>query len=314
MAGWPLRARAQERMRRIGVLSNLGESDPETRRRNDAFEDGLRMRGWVVGGNLQIDYRWSNGNSDKLQADAAELAALKPDVVFATSGVSILPLQQANPNVPLIFAQTIDPVGLGIVESLSRPGGNATGFTQIEFGITAKWLELLKQMAPNTTRVAVLRDSFDPAGIGQWAAMQSIARVLNLELGVVNIRDPDALESGIDRISKRENAALLVTSSAPGAVHRRLIIGLAAKHRLPAIYPYRYFVTAGGLFCYGPDTVEPYQRAAGYADRILKGEKPGELPVQAPTRYEMIINRRTANSLGLEVPETLLAAANEVIE
>ena len=314
LAALPLAAHAQDRMRRIGVLSNLGESDPETKRRNEAFEKGLRERNWTVGRNLQIDYRWSNGNSDKLQADAIELAALNPDIVFATSGVSILPLQQANPNIPLIFAQTIDPVGLGVVESLSRPGANATGFTQIEFGIVAKWLELLKQMAPGIARVAVLRDPFDPAGIGQWAAMQSVAPVLNVELSVVNIRDADALQSGIEKVAKFQNAGLVVTSSAPGAVHRNLIIGLAAKHRLPAIYPYRYFVAAGGLFCYGPDTVEPYHRAAAYVDRILKGEKPGDLPVQAPTRYEMVINRQAANSLGLTVPEALLAAADELIE
>ncbi len=314
IAGWPLVTHAQERMRRIGMLSNLSENDPEVKRRNEAFENGLRERGWIVGRNLQIDYRFSNGNSDKLQSDAAELVALKPDLVFATSGVSILPLQQAGPTIPLLFAQTIDPVGLGIVESLSRPGGNATGFTQIEFGITAKWLELLKQMAPTTARVAVLRDPFDPVGIGQWAAMQPVGPVLNLELRVVNVRDPDMLESGIEKIAKAGNAGLLITSSAPSAVHRNLIIGLAAKHRLPAIYPYRYFVAAGGLFCYGPDTTEPYLRAAAYADRILKGEKPGDLPVQAPTRYEMIVNRQTARALDLAVPEALLAAANEVMD
>jgi putative tryptophan/tyrosine transport system substrate-binding protein len=314
IAGWPLAARAQEPMRRIGMLSNLSENDPEVKRRNDAFESGLRERGWIVGRNLQIDYRWSNGNSDKLQSDAAELVALKPDLVFATSGVSILPLQQAGPNIPMLFAQTIDPVGLGIVESLSRPGGNATGFTQIEFGITAKWLELLKQMAPTTARVAVLRDPFDPVGIGQWAAMQPVGPVLNLELRVVNVRDPNMIESGIEKIAKAGNAGLLITSSAPSTVHRNLIIGLAAKHRLPAIYPYRFFVAAGGLFCYGPDTAEPYIRAAAYVDRILKGEKPADLPVQAPTRYEMIINRQTARALDLVVPEALLAAANELID
>ena len=314
MASWPLVAHAQERARRIGVLSNLNENDPEARSRNEALEKGLRERGWIIGRNLHIDYRWSSGNVDKLLADAVELVALKPDLLLATSGVSILPLQQASSTIPLVFAQTIDPVGLGVVESLSRPGGNATGFTQIEFGITAKWLELLKQMAPNTTRVAVLRDAFDPAGIGQWAAMQSIAPVLNLELSVVNLRDPSALESGIGKIATLRNAALLITSSAPGAVHRNLIIGLAAKHRLPAIYPYRYFVTAGGLFCYGPDTLDPYRRAAGYVDRILKGEKPADLPVQAPTKYELIINRRAAKALDIAIPEALLAAASEVID
>lgn len=302
------------RVRRIGILSNLNESDPEVRRRNEAFESGLRQRGWIIGRNLMIDYRWSSGNSDKLQSDAIELVALKPDLVFATSGVSVLPLQQAGPNIPLVFAQTIDPVGLGIVESMSHPGGNATGFTQIEFGITAKWLELLKQMAPGTTRVAVLRDPFEASGIGQWAAMQSVAPAFNLELSVVNIRDPDVIKGEIARIAKVQSAALLITSSAPSAVHRNLIIGLANEYRLPAIYPYRYFVTAGGLFCYGPETTEPYQRAAAYVDRILKGEKPGDLPVQAPTKYELIVNLKTARALGLIVPPTLLAQADEVIE
>lgn len=301
-------------MRRIGALSNLSESDPEIKRRNEAFESGLRARGWIIGRNLLIDYRWSSGSSDKLQSDAAELASLKPDLLFATSGVSILPLQQAGPNVPLLFAQTIDPVGLGVVESLSRPGGNATGFTALEFGITAKWLELLKQMAPRTTRVAVLRDPFDPAGIGQWAAAQPAAPALNVELSAVNIRDPAALESGIERIARFENAALLISSSAPGALHRNLITGLAAKHRLPAIYPNRNFVTAGGLFCYGPDPMESYGQAAVYADRILKGEKPGDLPVQAPTKFELVINLKTAKALDLAAPPTLLAQADEVIE
>lgn len=314
MASWSFAASAQETMRRIGVLSNLGEDDDEGRSRNDAFVHGLQQRGWIVGGNLRIDYRWSNGNADKLRADAADLVALKPDVLLATSGVSILPLQRASRDIPLVFAQTIDPVGLGVVESLSHPGGNATGFTQIEFGITAKWLELLKQMAPATTRVAVLRDPFDPAGIGQWAAMQSVAPVLALELSVVNIRDADALESGVNKAAGLQNTALLITSSAPGSVHRDLIIRLAARHRLPAIYPYAFYVKAGGLFCYGPDTLDQYRRAAGYVDRILKGEKPADLPVQAPTRYELVINRNTAGALGINVPAALLAAADEVIE
>jgi len=313
-ASWSFAAYAQETMRRIGVLSNLGEDDAEGRSRNDAFVQGLQRRGWVVGRNLQIDYRWSNGDADKLRADAADLIALKPDVVLATSGVSILPLQRASRDIPLVFAQTIDPVGLGVVESLSHPGGNATGFTQIEFGITAKWLELLKQMAPATTHVAVLRDPFDPAGIGQWAAMQSVAPVLALELSVVNIRDADALESGVNKAARLQNAALLITSSAPGSVHRDLIIRLAARHRLPAIYPYGFYVKAGGLFCYGPDTLDQYRSAAGYVDRILKGEKPADLPVQAPTKYELVINRNTAKALGINVPAALLAAADEVIE
>jgi putative ABC transport system substrate-binding protein len=234
--------------------------------------------------------------------------------VFATSGVSILPLQLASRSTPVVFAQTIDPVGLGIVDSLSHQGGNATGFTQIEFAIAAKWLELLKQMAPATTRVAVLRDALDPPGIGQWAAMQPAAPALGLELSAVNIRETDALERGINKAAGFQNAALLITSSAPGSVHRDLIISLAARRRLPAIYPYAFYVTAGGLFCYGPDTLDQYRRAASYVDRILKGEKPADLPVQAPTKYEMVINQNTAKGLGLTVPAVLLAAADKVIE
>jgi ABC-type uncharacterized transport system substrate-binding protein len=312
----PRAARAQqgERVRRIGVLSNPGPDDAEMQSRNAVFVQGLQELGWTVGRNLHIDYRWSHGDADRLRADAAELVAFGPDVLLATSGVSILPLVQASRSVPIVFAQTIDPVGLGVVESLSRPGGNITGFTQFEYGIVAKWLELLKQIAPNATRAAVLRDPFDPAGIGQWAAMQSVAPVFGVELSVVNVRDSDAIETGMMKIASSANAGLVVTASAPANVHRNLILGLAARHRLPSIYPYRYFVAAGGLACYGPDTIDQYRRAAGYVDRILKGEKPADLPVQAPTKYELVINLITAKALGLEVPATLLARADEVIE
>ena len=315
-AAWPLTARAQsgERMRRIGVLSNPGPDDAEMQSRNAAFVQGLQELGWTVGRNLHIDYRWSHGDADRLRADAAELVALGPDVLLATSGVSILPLVQASRSVPIVFAQTIDPVGLGVVESLSRPGGNITGFTQFEYGIVAKWLELLKQIAPNATRAAVLRDPFDPAGIGQWAAMQSVAPVFGVELSVVNVRDSDAIETGMMKIASSANAALVVTASAPANVHRNLILRLAAQHRVPSVYPYRYFVAAGGLVCYGPDTIDQYRRAAGYIDRILRGENPADLPVQAPTRYELVINLKTAKALGLEIPPTLLARADEVIE
>ena len=315
-AAWPLAARAQqsERVRRIGVLSNPGPDDAEMQSRNAVFVQGLQELGWTVGRNLHIDYRWSHGDADRLRADAAELVALGPDVLLATSGVSILPLVQASRSVPIVFAQTIDPVGLGVVESLSRPGGNITGFTQFEYGIVAKWLELLKQIAPSTTRAAVLRDPFDPAGIGQWAAMQSVAPVFGVELSAVNVRDSDAIETGIMKVASSANAGLVVTASAPADVHRNLILRLAAQRRLPSVYPYRYFVAAGGLACYGPDTIDQYRRAAGYVDRILKGEKPADLPVQAPTRYELVINLKTAKALGLEIPPTLLARADEVIE
>ena len=283
VAAWPFAARAQqpERVRRIGVLSNLGADDAEGQSRNAAFEQVLQELGWTVGRTLQIDYRWSKGDAARLRIHAAELIALAPDVVLATSGVSISPLLEASHSVPIVFAQTIDPVGLGVVESLSRPGGNITGFTQFEYGITAKWLELLKQIAPAAARAAVLRDPFDPAGVGQWAAMQSVAPVFAIELSVVNVRDTDAIENGIMKIAGSPNSGLLVTASSPAAVHRDLIITLAARHRVPAVYPYRYFVAAGGLACYGPDTIDQYRRAAGYIDRILKGEKPADLPVQA---------------------------------
>jgi putative ABC transport system substrate-binding protein len=313
---WPLAARAQqgERVRRIGVLSNPGPDDAEMQSRNAVFVQGLQELGWTVGRNLHIDYRWSHGDADRLRADAAELVALGPDVLLATSGVSILPLVQASRSVPIVFAQTIDPVGLGVVESLSRPGGNITGFTQFEYGIVAKWLELLKQIAPNATRAAVLRDPFDPAGIGQWAAMQSVAPVYGVELSVVNVRDSDAIETGMMKIASSANAGLVVTASAPANVHRNLILRLAARHRLPSVYPYRYFVAAGGLASYGPDTIDQYRRAAGYVDRILKGVKPADLPVQAPTKYELVINLKTAKAIGIDVPPTLLARADEVIE
>ncbi|MFL6798261.1 MAG: ABC transporter substrate-binding protein [Xanthobacteraceae bacterium] len=313
-SAWPLTVPAQERPRRVGVLSNLGPDDAEMRTRTAAFVKGLHELGWTVGRNLQIDYRWSNGQAELLRAHALELVALEPDVLLATSGVSVMPLMQASRSVPMVFAQTIDPVGLGIVESLSRPGGNITGFTQFEYSIPPKWLELLKQIAPATTHAAVLRDPFDPPGLGQWAAMQSVASMFAVELRVVNVRDKDAIESGISKIAEFPNAGLLITASAPANVHRDLILQLASRYRLPAVYPYRYFVAAGGLVCYGPDTIDQYSRAAGYVDRILRGEKPADLPVQAPTKYQLVINLITAKKLGIEVPATLLARADEVIE
>src|SRR4051812_12235174 len=276
VAAWPLAAQTQERVRRVGVLSNPGPDDAEMQSRTTAFVQGLQQLGWTVGRNLQIDFRWSNGNAERLRAHAAELVALEPDIVLATSGVSIMPLLEASRRVPIVFAQTIDPVGLGVVESLSRPGGNITGFTQFEYGIVSKWLELFKQIAPAATQAAVLRDPFDPAGLGQWAAMQSVAPVFALELSVINVRDAEAIESGIAKIASAPNTGLLVTASAPANVHRNLIVRLAAQHRLPTVYPYRYFVAAGGLVCYGPDTIDQYRRAAGYVSRILKGEKAGD--------------------------------------
>src|SRR5262245_6259677 len=286
-AAWPLVARAQqgERVRRIGVLSTPGPDDAEMQTRTAAFEQTLKELGWSPGRDLQINYRWSYGNADRLRTHAAELIALGPDAVLATSGVSILPLMETSRSVPIVFAQTIDPVGLGVVESLSRPGGNVTGFTQFEYGVVGKWLELLKQLVPGVNRAAVLRDPFDPAGIGQWAAMQSVAPVFGIELSAVNVRDPNAIESRLKKIANEPNAGLLITASAPSNVHRNVILSLAARLRLPAVYPYRYFIAAGGLACYGPDTIDQYRRAAAYIDRILKGEKPADLPVQAPIGF-----------------------------
>lgn len=313
---WPLVVDAQkaQQLRRIGVLSNLAADDPEGQARNAAFVQTLQALGWSDGRNLQIDYRWSGGDANRLQAHAAELIALGPEVVLASSGVSILPLQQASRSTPIVFAQTVDPVGLGVVESLSRPGGNVTGFTNIEFGITAKWLELLRQIAPAIAHAAVLRDPFDPAGIGQWGAMQLAAQSFALELSVVNVRDRDAIERGMMKIATSPNTGFVVTTSAPAGVHRDLIVRLAAQHRLPGVYPNRAFVAAGALISYGPDPIDQYRRAAGYIDRILKGEKPADLPVQAPTKYDLAVNLKAARALGLTVPPTLLAIANEVVE
>ena len=307
-------AQNAERVRRIGILSSLAANDPEGKERNAALVQALRELGWIEGRNLQIDYRWSSGSAALLQAHARELADKAPDILIATSGVSIAPLQQANASIPIVFAQTIDPVGQGVVESLARPGGNATGFTQIEFGITAKWLELLKLMVPEVKRVAVLRDSFDPAGIGQWGALQAVAPTLKLELSVIDARDRNSIDRGIVKIAGANDAALLVTASAPAAVHRTLILQLAEKHRLPAIYPYAYFARIGGLVAYGPETIDQYRRAASYVDRILKGEKPADLPVKAPTKYHLIVNLKTAKAIGMAVPPQLLARADEVIE
>jgi putative tryptophan/tyrosine transport system substrate-binding protein len=254
-------AQQVEPVRRIGVLSNLAADDPEGRDRNAAFVQAMQELGWTEGRNLQIDYRWSNGSVEQLRAHAKELVAKAPDILFATSGVSVGPLQQASTSIPIVFAQTPDPVGQGVVESLSKPGGNATGFTQIEFGITGKWLELLKMVMPDVRRVAVLRDAFDPGGIGQWGALQAVAPTLALELSVINVRDSEAIERGFAKLSGARNTAVLVTSSAPAAVHRTRIVQLAAQHRLPAIYPYAYFARAGGLISYGPETVDQYRRA-----------------------------------------------------
>jgi putative ABC transport system substrate-binding protein len=316
-AALPLAARAQtaERVRRVGVLMSTAEDDPESRLRFAAFVQGLQQAGWTVGHNLQIDTRWASGDPALARKDTAELLALSPDILLAGGrAASIVPqVQQAGREIPIVFVQGVDPVGTGYVASLARPGGNVTGFTQFEYTLSAKWLQLLKEVVPGMTRAAVLREA-GGAGIGQWAVIQATASSLALELSPVNTRDPSAVEHAVAAFAREPNGGLIVVVSSWATVHRDLIIALAAKHRLPAIYPYRYFVAGGGLLSYGTDLVDQYRRAAGYVDRILKGEKPADLPVQAPTKYQLTINLKTAKALGLHVPENLLARADEVIE
>ena len=270
--------------------------------------------GWTDGRNVRIDIRWGAGDADRIRKYAAELVALAPDVILATGSAAVGPLLQATRTVPIVFVHVADPVGAGFVESLARPGGNATGFTTFEYGMSGKWLELLKEIAPGVTRAAVLRDPAIAAGIGQFGAIQSVAPSLGVEVSPVDVRDAGEIERAVAAFARAPNGGLIVTASALAIVHRDLIITLAARHKLPAVYFARYFVTGGGLISYGPDLVDQYRRAAGYVDRILKGEKPADLPVQAPTKYELVINLKTAKALGLDVPPTLLARADEVIE
>jgi putative ABC transport system substrate-binding protein len=313
---WPVAGHAQrrEKTRRIGVLMNLAADDAEGQARLAAFLQGLQEAGWLVGRNARIDIRWGAGDAERYRRYAAELVALAPDVILAAAGSTIPALLQATRAVPIVFAQTPDPVGAGFVESLARPGGNVTGVTTFEYGMSGKYLELLKEAAPGVTRAAVLRDAADPAGIGQWAAIQSMAPSVGVEVILLAIRDPGEIDRGITAFASRSNVGLIVTASAPAAIHRELIIASAARHRLPAIYPYPFFGSSGGLISYGPDTIDQYRRAASYVDRILNGEKAGDLPVQAPTKYDLVINLNTAKALGLELPTTLLARADEVIE
>ena len=315
-AAWPLVARAQrgERMRRIGWFNPLGADDPEGQARNAAFLQGFQLLGWTVGRNVRIDYRWGASDADRIRKYATELVAIAPDIIVATGGLTVRPLLEATRTVPIVFVQVPDPVGAGFVDSLARPGGNATGFTQFEYGVSAKWLELFKQIAPGVTRAAVLRDANTSSGVAQLAAMQSVAPSLGVELRPVGVRDTGEIERGIKAFAGDPNAGLIVTTGAFAFAHRELIITLAARHGLPAVYPYRNFVIDGALISYGPNTLEPYRRAAGYVDRILRGEKPADLPVQAPTKYELVINLKTAKALGLKVPPMLLARADEVIE
>jgi putative tryptophan/tyrosine transport system substrate-binding protein len=315
-AAWPLAARAQqpERMRRIGVLSILTANDPGGRAYLAAFQQELQQLGWTDGRNMRIDYRQAAGDAERVRQYAADLVSLAPDVILATSGTVLPALLQATRTVPIVFVQVSDPVGSGFVETLARPGGNVTGFLSFEFGISGKWLELLKQVAPRVTRAAILRDPAIPAGMGQFGALQSAAPSFGVELRPVGVRDAGEIERAVTDFASSANGGLIVTASQLATIHRDLIVGLAARHRLPAVYSDPYFVTAGGLISYGPNRVDHYRRAAGYIDRILKGDKTADLPVQAPTKYELVVNLKTAKALGLTVPNTLLATADEVIE
>ena len=315
-AAWPLAARAQQpdRMRRIGVLTGTSADDPNNKARRAAFEQALQQLGWTEGRNVRIDYRWSAGDADRSRKYAAELVALAPDVIVSSGSFSTGHLLRATHTVPVVFAIVPDPVGSGFVDSLSQPGGNATGFMQFEYGLSGKWLELLKEIAPGLTRAIVLWDPAITAGIGQFAIIQSVATSAGVDLKPVNLRDAGEVERAITAFARAPNGGLIVTASALSTVHRDLIIALAARHKLPAVYFERHFVAAGGLISYGANFVDQHRRAAGYVDRILKGEKPADLPVQAPTKYELVINLKTAKALGLAVPRELLARADELIE
>ena len=315
-AAWPVAARGQqgERVRRIGVLMSLAEDDREGQARLAAFLQGLQELGWIDGRNVRVDTRWGAGGGECVRKYTAELVALTPDVILASGGSVVAGLLQATRTVPIVFTQTPDPVGAGFVESLARPGGNATGFSIFEYSMGGKWLELLKQTAPGVTRVAVIRDPATPQGIGQFSAVHSLAPLLGLDVSPINVREPGEIERTIAATAHTPNSGLIVTGSNFAIVHRELIIKLANQYKLPAVYPLRFFVAAGGLICYGPESIEPHKRAAGYIDRILKGEKPSDLPVHAPTKYELVINLKTAKALGLTLPPTVLARADEVIE
>jgi putative ABC transport system substrate-binding protein len=296
------------------MLMSQASDDPEGQARLTALMKGLQESGWTVGRNIQIDHRWAAGDADRTRRYAAELVAFTPDVIVAATSPITAALQQATRTVPIVFVNVIDPVGAGFVANLNRPSGNATGFSQFEFGMSVKWLELLKQIAPGVTRAAVLRDPTLTSGVGQFAAIQGAAPSFGVEAIPLGVRDADEIERAVTAFARGSNGGLIVIAGTLALIHRELIIALTARHRLPAVYPFRYYVTGGGLIAYGPHPVDQWRRAAGYVDRILKGEKPADLPVQAPTKYELAINLKTAKALGLDVPPTLLARADEVIE
>jgi putative ABC transport system substrate-binding protein len=313
---WPLAARAQqgEPMRRIGVLLPATADDSDYQARVGAFLQGLQELGWTIGRNMRIDTRWAGVKADDVRRHAAELAAFAPDVILATGASTVGPLLQATRTVPIVFPAVSDPVGAGFVDSLARPGGNVTGFLAFEYGLSGKWLELLKQIAPHVMRAAVFRDPAIASGIGQFGAIQAVAPSVGIEVSPVNVRDAGEIERAVATFAGSSNGGLIVTSSGSAAVHRDLIITQAARHKLPAVYWDRAFVAAGGLISYGPDFIDRFRRAASYVDRILKGEKPADLPVQAPTKYETVLNLKTAKALGLDVPASVLTRADEVIE
>jgi putative ABC transport system substrate-binding protein len=314
--GRPLATIAQqpERVRQIGVLMPLSANSSQGQARVAAFQQGLRQLGWIDSSNVRIDIRWGEGDADRIRNHAAELAALKPDVILASGGASMEPLLHATRTVPIVFVVVPDPVGAGFVDSLARPGGNATGFLTFDYSVSAKWLELLNEIAPGVKRLAVIRDPDTPAGQGQWGAIQTAAASVGVQVSPINVRSAGEIERAIEAFAGSSNGGLVVTGTQFGANHPDVIVALAARYKLPAVYYSRYFVTAGGLISYGPDLVAQYRRAAAYVDSILKGEKPANLPVQAPTKYEVVINLKTAKTLGLTVPATLLARADEVIE
>lgn len=315
-AAWPFASRAQQsaRMRRIGVLLNLAENDQETKKRVAAFLDGLHELGWSEGRNLRIEYRWGEGNRNANRKNAAEIVALAPDAILAHGSSIVTPLLQLTQDIPIVFVSVSDPIAGGFVESLAKPGGNATGFTSIDYSMAGKWLGLLKQFAPEIVRVAVIRDPRQVSGAGQLGAVQAVAPLLRAVVIPLGVQNAAEIEQGIGAFAREPHGGLIVTTSALAQVQRPLIVTLAAQHRLPAVYPYRLFTASGGLASYGPDIVDEYRRAAGYVDRILKGEKASSLPVQQPVKYETIINLKTARALGLAIPEQLLASADEVIE
>jgi putative ABC transport system substrate-binding protein len=315
MAGWPSAARAQQpnQMKRIGIPVFV-ENNSAEQARIAAFFQGLQQLGWAVGQNLQVEIRWGAGDTERNRRNAAELVALAPDVILAQGSVTVAALLPVTSTVPIVFVIVPDPVGASFVDSLARPGGNATGFMSFEYGMGAKWLELLKQIAPGTTRVAIVRDPATSAGAGQLGAVQSVAPSFGVEVNPISARDAPELERAITAFARSSNGGMVVTQSGLTFLHRDLIVALAARHKLPAVYYERNFVTAGGLISYGPDFIEQHRQAATYVDRILKGEKPADLPVQAPTKYEMVINLKTAKALGLTVPPSLLTRADEVIE